>query len=208
MDKKQVCNIVFETVSGSAHGSFFVARGFARSQGARLKAQGSCRRGSAHGSFSRGSAHGLDGRGSAHGSRRASDPFNELKQLHKELKSSRSVHADKKDSSVSEKKKRPDSKDRTTDKTSLRVKFDDEQIGKTTMENGGNGNLEDVSGKRKGGGLKIEIEDKPSGKVEMDVESSDVVALLGSLLRFENNVAKGKSRKKLEDKKSLGDVKE
>ncbi|TYK14358.1 glutamic acid-rich protein [Cucumis melo var. makuwa] len=111
--------------------------------------------------------------------------------------------ADKKDSSVSEKKKRPDSKDRTTDKTSLRVKFDDEQIGKTTMENGGNGNLEDVSGKRKGGGLKIEIEDKPSGKVEMDVESSDVVALLGSLLRFENNVAKGKSRKKLEDKKSL-----
>ncbi|KAL0537705.1 hypothetical protein IC582_026690 [Cucumis melo] len=209
--------------------------------------------------------------------RRASDSFNELKHLHKELKSSPSVRkhlhhgskvsnefeaamdneyrvedGDKKNSSVSEKKKRPDSKYRTTDKTSLRVQSDDEQSGKTAMENGGNGNLEDVSGKRKGGGLKIEIEDKPSGKVEMDVESSDVVAVekkrkkhkkksedrhgdieddgreSGARLKHgksqntdnncdnaeasgefvENNVAKGKSRKKLEDKRSLGDVKD
>ncbi|KGN47333.1 uncharacterized protein DDB_G0283697 [Cucumis sativus] len=212
--------------------------------------------------------------------RRASDSFNELKQLHKELKSSCSVRkhlhhgsevsnefeaaihdqyrvedGDKNNSSVSEKKKRPDRKDRTTDKTSLRVQSYNEQIGKTPMENGGNGNLEDVTGKKKGSELKIEIEDKPSGKVEMDVESSDrdksVVAVekkrkrhkkksedrhddieddereSGARLKHgksqntdnncdaeasgefvENNVANGKSRKKLEDKKRLDDVKD
>ncbi|XP_038902882.1 probable xyloglucan galactosyltransferase GT11 [Benincasa hispida] len=129
--------------------------------------------------------------------RRASASFNELKQLHKELKSSRSVRkhlhhgsevsneleaaldnsyrvedGEKKKSSVSERKKRPESRN----KPSARVQSEDERIWKTTMENGGNGKLEDVlgeDGKRKGGELKIEIEDKPNRKVEMDVESSD-----------------------------------
>lgn len=214
--------------------------------------------------------------------RRASASFNELKQLHKELKSSRSVRkhlhhgsevsneleaaldnpcrvedGEKKKSSASARMKRPDSRDETRDKPSLRVQSDDVQIGKTAMENGGSGKFVDVSGedgKRKGGELKIEIEDKPSGKVETDVESSDrdksVVAVekkrkkhkkksedkhgniedderdSGARLSHsksqnsdnngdieasgefaQNNVAKGKVRKKHEDK-SLGDEKD
>ncbi|CAK9314457.1 unnamed protein product [Citrullus colocynthis] len=147
--------------------------------------------------------------------RRASASFNELKQLHKELKSSRSVRkhlhhgsevsneleavldnpcrvedGEKKKSSASARMKRPDSRDETRDKPSLRVQSDDVQIGKTAMENGGSGKFVDVSGedgKRKGGELKIEIEDKPSGKVEMDVESSD---------RDKSVVAVEKKRKK------------
>ncbi|XP_022947113.1 DEAD-box ATP-dependent RNA helicase 42-like isoform X1 [Cucurbita moschata] len=126
--------------------------------------------------------------------RRASASFNELKQLHKDLKSSRSdrnprhhgfevssgleaavdsshriENGERIKSSVNESKsgkKRRESRDRN----------ENEQDGKTAMASGGNGDFEDVvgeDGKRRSDELKTEIEEKPSRRVEVDVKSSD-----------------------------------
>ncbi|XP_022986894.1 cylicin-1-like [Cucurbita maxima] len=124
--------------------------------------------------------------------RRASASFNELKQLHKELKSSRSDRKHRHHGSEASndpeaardnpqwiedgEKKNPlylRAKDGKSGKTSLNVQSED---GKAEKESGGNGDFEDASGeyrKRKVEDLKTEIEDKPNRKVEMDVESSD-----------------------------------
>ncbi|XP_023007311.1 nipped-B-like protein B [Cucurbita maxima] len=126
--------------------------------------------------------------------RRASASFNELKQLHKDLKSSRSdrnpryhgfevssgleaavdsshriENGERIKSSVSESKsgkKRRESRDLN----------EDEQDGKTAMASGGNVDFENVvgeDGKRKSDELKSEIEGKPSRRVEVDLKSSD-----------------------------------
>ncbi|KAG7010591.1 hypothetical protein SDJN02_27385, partial [Cucurbita argyrosperma subsp. argyrosperma] len=127
--------------------------------------------------------------------RRASASFNELKQLHKELKSSRSDRKHRHHGSEASndpeasrdnphwiedgEKKNPlylRAKVGRSGKPSFNVQSEDGKDGKTEKESGGNGDFEDASGeyrKRKVEDLKTEIEDKPNRKVEMDVESSD-----------------------------------